>query len=471
MDLDHDGVQEVVVSYEQRAFYPSGIVVYWPRWDVWDNVLAHNGYIDAVAPAPDPRPGLRFAAVNNRLCMFRVVGEVGLVPPSSPGSRRGRGWIASPDTGFGDSSSVRWHWYTLVAGPVGGAMAWRGVHLRTDTDEGFELQMANGAVLRFDRFGNPAGSPNWGRDLGGLERRFFVSLRYLEGEASGMTPGAVRRYLQDLGSSVEPLLAEKPFRVVFGLKGGRALARAGDLRGAVALLRETEHVAPNEDVVYRLVRAAEADIAPVLARPRTPRGTYDIPQLGIRLGIERRDRREVAACVEKLLNIHPDAPAASELAAALLARAHLWWDEIGPVDLAVGSFTYEPAGEALACLCRWRAGKLRPRDVSSMQAFVRDNPDAHYEGRLALAAAELGAGRPEQAQAILDEEITVLEMISRDDFFDRQLLDLARAMRCKALLAAGRGVRAKEEAKELLDGLTPGLLPARLAQEVVTAVG
>ncbi len=480
MDLDGDGVKELVVTYQQLAFYPSGILVYWPRWKVWDEVLKHNGYIDSVAPVPGDRPGLLFAGVNNRFCMFRVVGEIRLVPPASAGTRDSRSFLGSPDESFGDTPSAAWGWYTLLGGPVGGALAWKCLGIRTVPDGGAVLQLANGGQQRVDRFGNPSGSPNWGRDLAGMRRRFFSSLRYLAFQRRGISPASVTGYLGTLDTSLAPLLTETPFRIVLGLKGGRALAQTGDLDGAIALLRRTLEIVPNDDLSYRLaqiqaiaghLRAAEAEIAPVLARPTTPRGTYDVPQLGIRLGIELRDREEVAACTEKMLDIHFGKDPASGLAAALMARVHLWWDEVGPADRTVASYTYAPAGEALACLCRWRAGVSSPEDMARMKVFVAANPDAATEGRLALAAAELSEGRAEEALAVLDRQITVLEMISRDDFFNHQLLDLARALRCKALLATGRGAAAKKVAEELSARLTPGLLPAHLAREVIAAAG
>jgi len=480
MDLDGDGVREVVVTYQQRRFYPSGILVYWPRWKTWDEVLAHSGYIDDVAPLPGNGPGLRFAGVNNRFCMFRVVGEMGLVPPSSPDTRGDRSTLVSPDQGMGDSVRATWHWYTLLAGPVGGALAWKGVHLTAGPHHEALLRMANGRTQQVDRFGNPLGSPNWGRDLSGLRRRFFASLQYLKVETRGVSSSAVEDLVHRTRSSVAPLLEEAPYRVVLVLKAGRALARSGDSDGAIDLLRTTLRKTPNEDVIYRLaqieavagqLREAKAEIAPVLATPHTSRGTYDIPQLGIRLGIELRDRHEVSACVERLLDIHSRGMSSSGLAAALVGRAHLWWDEVGPADLAVGSYSYEPAGEAIACLCRWRVGKATPGDIGAMKTFVRDNPDARAEGRLALAAAELAAGRPEKAQAVLDNEINVLEMISKDDSFNHQLLDLARAMRCKALLAGGHRRAAREAARRLEPELTPGLLPAHLVREVLRATG
>jgi len=479
VDLDGDGVKELVVIYRQRHFYPSGILVFWPRWKVWDEVLAHSGFIDDVAPLPGGQ-GLRFAAVNNRFSVFRVVGEIILVPPSSPTTRGARTTLSSPDQRFGDTVRATWHWYTLLGGPIGGAMAWRGLHLTAGPDGEAVLRLANGRNQRVDRFGNPWGSPNWGRDLSDMRRQFFVSLQYLRVENGGVSPATIEDLLRRAEASMAPLLQEVPYRVILDLRAGRALARSGDPAAAIALLRTTLRTAPNEDVIYRLaqieavagrLRQAEAEIAPVLATPQTPRGTYDIPQLGLRIGIELRDQHEVSACVERLLDIRSRGMASSGLAAALLARVHLWWDDVGPADLTVTSHAYEPAGEALACLCRWRVGKATAGDVDAMKAFVRNNPDAQVEGRLAEAAAELAAGRPEKAQAILDSEITVLKMISRDDFFNHQLLDLVRAMRCTALLAGGHRRAARQAAEKLLPVLTPGLLPAHLVREVLKTTG
>ena len=82
VDLDRDGWLEVVAVCRQRRYFPTEVLVYWPRWKVWDHVLSHSGSIYKVfPPRRDSKPGFRFIGVNNRLAMYGVLGEVWVVPP------------------------------------------------------------------------------------------------------------------------------------------------------------------------------------------------------------------------------------------------------------------------------------------------------------------------------------------------------------------------------------------------------
>lgn len=478
MDLDKNGTSEVVVRYQQRSFYPSGILVYWPRWNVWDDVLSHRGYINDVVPAPGPSPGLRFAGVNNRLCMYRVAGEIGIAPPSLPAARENRGTLGSPEIAMGDSRAFKWRWYTPLGGASSGAVLGAVIRIRNGPGGSLICQDQNGRRIVFDRFGNPEGGPNAGRDLRAMRRTFLQMLVRLGDARRSLTVPGVKTTLGQIRTKCAPLFVEKAYGSILSLRGARALARVGDLPGALTLLKRARATVPNEDVIYRLAQLealaghldkAQAEIRPVLSHPKTPRGAYDVPQLGLRLGIARHDRAAVEMCIIRLVNLEQKQTKPAGVIEAFMARAHLWWDEIGPADLEADSYNYAPAGAAIACLCRWRAGRSRPADVALMQRFVVSNPDALYEGRVALAAAELAAHHPERALSVLDREIAVLRLLARDDFFDHQLLQLARGVRVNALLAARRTKRAREAAKNLLATATPGLLPARLAREVLAA--
>ncbi|NOZ78922.1 MAG: serine/threonine protein kinase [Acidobacteria bacterium] len=476
MDLDKDGTSEVVVRYQQRGFYPSGILVYWPRWDVWDDLLSHRGYINDVVPAPGPSPGLRFAGVNNRLCMLRVAGEIGIIPPSSPVARENRGPLGSPEIAMGESRAFRWRWYTPLGGPSSGVILGAVIKIKNGPDSSLICQDQNGRRFTLDRFGNPEGSPNTGRDLRAMRRSFLQMLSRIARMRGSLGVSAVRATLEHVRAECAPLFDEPPYGPILNLKGARALARGGDLPGAVTLLKRTRARIANEDVIYRLAQLealagrcdeARAEIQPVLDHPITPRGAYDMPQLGIRLGIVLQDPAMVEGCIRRLVHLETRSAEIGGLVSAFMARAHLWWDTIGPADIQTVSYTYEPAGAALACLCRWRTGRSRPGDAALMRRIIASNPDALYEGQTALAAAELSAHHPERALSVLDREITVLRLLSRDDFFDHQLFQLARGVRVKALLAARQTKRAREAAKNLLVTATPGLLPARLAHEVL----
>jgi hypothetical protein len=128
---------------------------------------------------------------------------------------------------------------------------------------------------------------------------------------------------------------------------------------------------------------------------------------------------------------------------------------------------YTPEGDAIASLARWRLGHSIPGDIEAMRALIKAAPDAASEANVALAAAQLATGAPADALATLDRLVFTLALDACEDFAARQALDLAQALRAKALLAAGRPADARAAATELLPRLTPGLLPAILAQEAL----
>ncbi len=478
MDLDKDGTLEVVARYQQVGFYPSGILVYWPRWNVWDDVLSHRGSVDGVVPMPGASCGLRFEAVNNRLCMLRVTGAIEIVPPSSPVARGDRHHIGSPEISMANSKAFQWRWYTPLTGASSGAVLAALAQIKNGPGGSLVCRDQRGRTVLVDRFGNPEGSPNAGKDLRAMRMRFLMML----GKLMTLQPAArvrgVTARVEHIRAACAPLFAERPYRMILGLKAGRALARVNDLEGAIKLLKRTEASVPNEDIVFRLaqleaiaghLKEARGQIQPVLDNPTTPRGAFDVPQLGIRLGIALHDRATVEDCLARLVRLDQKATMVGGLVAAFLARAHLFWDQVGPGDLDVRSYNYEPAGTALACLCRWRAGRSKPGDATLISSVMDSTPDALYEDEIALAAAELARHRPDRALSILAREINVLAVVSKDDFFNEQLLELARGVRVKALLASGKTGQARAAARRLLDSAVPGLLPARLAQEVLRA--
>ena len=86
---------------------------------------------------------------------------------------------------------------------------------------------------------------------------------------------------------------------------------------------------------------------------------------------------------------------------------------------------------------------------------------------MALGAALLGSGRASEAAASLGATTVGLEPMSRDDFMNRQVLDLARGVYVKALLAAGERSQAIAQARRLRPTLRDRLLPAILVDEVL----
>jgi len=469
LDLDGDGRSELIANCRHPIFYPTVLLVYWPRWDRWDQVLEHSGYIDAVASVPNRRlPTLCFVGVNNRLSMLRVVGEFAIVPPS--GRVEGGRQPLMVDSGLsGDTSNLSWGWYTPLSTDYAGPQRAR---LLAESQGDLRVDLGGGHSLVLDRNGNPRTSPNAGHDLRQMRLVFLRGIGRLAPQAQPTVPAGVRELAARLREQYAPLFQEPAYDAILGVRTARALARAGDLGGAIAFLQRTIAREPYDDLVYRLANLdalngellrAASTLHPIFTGGRTSRG-YDAALLWLRLAIELHDRRSEALAVIKLLSFDVG-PSDTGITAALNARAHLWWDDVSGADCDVASRFCEPAGAALACLARWRLGRTAASDPETMRRDADVNPDAGYEFQIALAAAQLGRAHTDEALATLEPLIDVLGSVSKDDFSNHQLLDLARALHCTALAAAGRRKQAAAEASKLLPTLTPGLLPMKLCRE------
>jgi hypothetical protein len=311
-----------------------------------------------------------------------------------------------------------------------------------------------------------------------IDRLALLRALYELGRSPGpRSPAAVAAFADDTRSRFATLLAERPYRTALALVTSRALARAGDGRGAATRLREAIAAGDGSiDLSWRLAHleavAGELDVArrraeALVTAGGSSRASYDVTLLLVRLLAETKDRERLRDLAPRVL---PGALAGGErerLVGVVNLRAHLLLDELGPEDLSAESSAYLPEGEALACLARWRTGRSAPGDAEAMERGARENPDAATEFRLARAAALLGAGRALEALEAATGLVNVLQEDARVDFASRQTLDFAEALRVKALAEAGQAGRAREEAGRLRGRLRPGLLPRALVDEVL----
>ncbi len=468
-DLDLDGRSELIVLCRQIHFYPTVLLVYWPAWDRWQGVLDHPGHLQAVLGIQDPRrPSLVFAGVTNRPIMTAVAGRVVLVPGGSPDK-----WERLGPRGKMTTGHASWDWYTLL-GTSEGARLDVPVLIEALERGGLRLTPVQGRPQDLDRWGNPAEGPNAGRDLREARLRFLQVLWTVQTPQRYQDPAFMLAETRKLQEAAEPLLREAPYRIAFVVSRARVLARAGDLDGAIEILEAARRELSSDDISHRLahllgvagrleeaVRVLEGAVAAAASQ----RAVFDGRVLLHRLAVELRDRALADRCTVGFL--YGNAADSQEIQAAFGARAHLWWDEIGEADCRARSWPFEPAGSALACLARWRRGHTRPDDPETMREQARANPDAPYEYRLAEAASLLALGRPDDALAVLETVLPDLEKSALDDFGDHQLLDLARALHTVTLARNGAAERARKEASTLLESLTPHLLPAILAREVL----
>jgi hypothetical protein len=489
LDVDHDTTPEVVMVGDHLNFFPSVIFLYRVATNTWDQVLTHPGNFRNVrATPPGAEPGLRFIAVNNRLGVLGFSGEILIDDQESiqildlKEARDPSGLYSPPLSPMQPIGSYSWGAYVPL--PLNdGTLVWSSSEVMDMADGGLELRTPSGEKVVFDQFWNPTPGPNAGKDLRTLRQAFMDELFAMSPDIQKRTPESIAVRRSAALEHFADLLLEPAYSLLLDLKSARALARTDNLSAARRILGRTVKDSGQRDAIFRLAHfealAGNLGDGSVLLLQMmstsgkgafATRAIFDGPHLLLRIGIEDHSLTSIEAAVTQL-SAHGAKKNEVRIGQALRARAHLWWDQLQPEDLAVTSWSYAPAGEAIACLARWRRGVGRVDDVEAMDAFIERNPDAAFEGRLARTAALLGAAQNTEAL----DEITVLtqQLVypSKDDFSNRQLLDLARALRVVALKDDGQGERAKAEATELLPSLTPDLLPSILVAEVLNGSG
>lgn len=471
LDLDGDGFPEVVVRANHRIFFPAALLVYWPRLGRWETLLLHSGWIEQVdVVGSGAASRLRFRGINNRLGMLSVEGELAVRPPGGVETSRstpvfiGPGLTLRPEPRVG-LDLVR---YVLVgegrSGSAGALMVTDGAARPWQSEEAWKL----------DRSGNPVGGPNEGLDLEKARVGFVSALMALVGAERPRSPEEAASRLSGIAREAGPLLKERAYRGVFAVHAASALAQAGDVSAGLAALGAELAGDPIDEVLYR---AANLELASgrlpeglaLLDRlaipPRGNRDWCDGHLLRVRARIELGDREGFRRAVRDFVG--PDVTGSAMWGDAHQARAHLWWDEVTEADGRARPLAIVPGTEAVASLARWRMGRTRPDDVEKMQALARTHPEAREEALLAEAAALLSLERPVEALVAIDRLVDRAERRSAEEFDARQTLDLARALRTKALLASGEVERAREEAVVIRTALRPGLLPRKLVDEVL----
>jgi len=482
LDIDHDGEFKAVVVAKHEHHFPAVVFLYRPEANQWDQIVTHPGHILNIrATPPQSDPGLRFVAVNNRLGVLGVLGEIHITNEARvqalnlKSQLQGQGLQSPPFSSMTPSPPYQWDAYVPMP-PTSGGFLSPETEISDLPDGGLELVASQGEILRYDRFWNPIPGPNAGQNLKNLRLAFMNEINNFSPDAQMVAPYSFNGRRSDMLVKFEPLLAEPAYRLILDLKSARAFARANRLEEARNILSQTILQTKHLDAIYRLAHfeALSGEIQSATDRLRrmitTPgqlefgtRAHFDGPHLALRIGIEDHDPHAVDMAVTWL----SAQGGSARVAETLRARANLWWDQPQPEDLKVTSWSYAPSGEAIACLARWRLGLNRPDDVGAMDAFIQRNPDAGFEGRLARGAALLGASRT--AESLDDLNVLVQQLVfpSKDDFANHQLLDLAQALRIVALEADGQIDRAQAEAAELLPILTPDLLPSILVGEIL----
>lgn len=478
VDLDRDGWLEVVAVCRQRRYFPTEVLVYWPRWNVWDHVLSHSGSIYKVfPPRRDSEPGFRFLGVNNRLAMYGVLGEMWVVPPDQRLSAiKGRfRKIEAPP--FGNMS------LTVSGGlmdyvPLVPQHMFDGEDARRidrNPDGGWSVTFFNRA-LGLDAYYNLVDGPNAGRDLSAMRRSYFLLLYKARPGFRTFSAEGIDTLRAQMKAECGPLLNEASYESIFLESLGRSLARVDDVEGAVAILRPAYERLRNEDLGYRLANleailgdldSASDSLRMLMVNPESRRAGFDAPQLMLRVAIEGRDVELFDSSVSFLTGLFRDSSERFDVRTVLWAGARLWWDEGTEADSRVRSLDYTEDGDAVACLIRWRMKDSRPVDPDAMRSFIDTNPDAAGIGHAALVAALIGNGRISEAIEKCDIALTMLGEWSKDEFRERQNLQLIRALRTVAVLESGDRDLARKEAVSLSQEFRSDLLPGILVAEVL----
>lgn len=480
LDLDGDGWLEVVAVCRQRRYFPTEVLVYWPRWSVWDHVLSHPGAIyNVYPPRSGSQPGFRFLGVNNRLAMYGVLGELWLVPPSQRGTAvKGRSvnTVAPPFGHLGlRSAGGLYDYVPLVPQQPSNNPDPRAIE--SNPDGGWNINIFNSAFV-LDADLNRADGPNAGRDLRSMRESYFRLLYDARPGFRTFTSEGIATIRAEMAAGCGPLLAESPYETIFLETVGRALARVDDLEGAVDLLRPAFERLRNDDLGYRLANleaiagnldSAASSLRLLMDEGGSRRAGFDAPHLMLRVAIEGREVELFDSAASFLVSLFRDSPERLDIRAALVAGARLWWDECSEADSRVRSMDYAEDGDAVGCLIRWRRGGSLQGDAGAMRIFIETNPDAAGIGQAALAAALLGNGSLAEAVEECDTAVTMIGDWSKDDFREHQNLQLVMAIRCVALLESGDRKLARKEALRLSSEVRSDLLPGILVAEVIAA--
>jgi len=469
IDLDGDEIPEVVANCRHRGLAPTTLFIYWTRHDLWEQALAHDGWIFDIRPVPGySTPHLRFIAFSNTLSSLPSIAELELLPPDADG-RPADTW-RSPAAIAGSRPAVwaGYHWYTVLEQAPPGQLDIGG-NDGIDAQGSSRFSMAGQRVV-IDRWGNPVPGPNAGRDLASPRTRFLKRIAALGDYRAQASPGNTASSIAEIEATFAPLLQEAPSRAVLAQAAGRALAKAGDLEAGIAVVAESWRTLKYDALGYTLghlqaiagdLDAASRTLRTTIGRCKTPTGGHLANRLLIRVALEQHDPVLLQTAIDSM------GVDKSPSTGPVVARAHLWWDQVDIRDCTLESRDVTPDAEAIACLARWRLGRITEADLVAMDRSLQENPDAAYDIRLARAAVLLALGRSSEALDVSSHLMAELKTRACSDFSILQTLNLTAAVRLKALARLGRRDAVLEGAGQLQPSLRPGLLPLIIVNEAV----
>ncbi|HEX3554921.1 MAG TPA: protein kinase [Thermoanaerobaculia bacterium] len=239
LDLDHDGTDEVLVSYCHDPWWPSYTVLYEPRRDVKRVIFVGSGHHTVVGAADvdgDGRPEVILSGINNRMGWYSGIAAVKVVPWVGEGvpGRDAMYSASSPDEIYNANGGLLW--YTLgprVTPDKPGSMA-------VSHDKSTLAVFYHGkpeVAVGFDGFLKSFPSPLPAASRQAKRGQAYTYLREAtrllrEGRSSEALPEA-EAALRAAETSVDPYLVEWISRVK-----GKALAASGRIGEAEALFQK-----------------------------------------------------------------------------------------------------------------------------------------------------------------------------------------------------------------------------------------
>jgi hypothetical protein len=474
IDLFGEKDRQILLNAHHRSLGPAYLWLYYPHQNQWDELLDHwGGWIytaEAVQKSRPPR--LDLFGFNGLLASQPFEAALMVRSQANPNSSA---YTSTPaPLGAALPSGIgEFDWYTPLPPTYYRVLdAVKGFAVEPDGSTQF---FSKGHKMVVDRWGNPVPGPNAGLDLAAQRMALQDRLRELYERSLGLDAAHVLASVASIQEDFAGLLREEAERAAFDQIAARALARAGDLPGAINWIEQAlrKH-GFNDSLTLNLgqflaIEGHLAEARQVLEHGyvdnQTPAGSWLCVKVLGRLAIETHDEDLLKKAELSLSGIGYSSSAGEVLA----ARARLWWNEPIPADMSLQSNDLAPEGEAIACLARWRLHEIQPGDVAAMTDSLRRNPDAAGECLIARAMARLSLGHPNVAVSDCLEAERRLSERAPCEFWSYQTMQLAQACHATALLAAGRTRDAAALAQEILPRLHHGLLPYLLVQQVLAS--
>ncbi|MCM2314808.1 MAG: protein kinase [Thermoanaerobaculia bacterium] len=446
VDPDHDGREDVLLTYAHSPYWGSYSVYVDPRDTQSSPIFIASGHHRFVGMADIDGDGvdeLFFAGMNNRMGWFAGIGAVKLVRDAAP-ILAGSPWIeaGTPDAEYARSSQKSLLWYALLPRMNEYACQLVSVDVARRTLR-FEFRGGEIAELDFDGFA--VGAPVLSRADRRAERvAAYGRLRdALRASTSGAYENALR-YVREAHSKADAL-GEPSLGEWAGINEAVILARSGRAVEAEALFDELAKSsgAPSEicwqagqvfEATGELERAArylQRGLASSTAgtyRGRSPSGLLE----SLVLVLSQQEKwPEAREAVERYAATFPE-----EVRSAIPYHAYLAWRS----GRAIGEVHAPKHGEQevfgyWSFEARWAKSVADPMDfLEEMRTFraIRNDPAYLYDSLESAVLARLG--RAAEAKALAKKALDDTTEAARTQMIARAHMKVVKA-RTAAMLA------------------------------------